>query len=133
MLTDRLRQAFRYFVLPHRFVKLDDNLASDLARLADEEERALDDLGCEMLTFALQHRQAAVENLGQWKTLTPREQQVTALTCLGYTNRQTAYRLSITPSTVRTHLKNAKRKFGLRTNLELRNALADWNFQAWDR
>ncbi|MBM3145900.1 MAG: helix-turn-helix transcriptional regulator [Chloroflexi bacterium] len=84
-----------------------------------------------MLTFALQHRRAAAANLEQWRSLTPRERQVTALTCLGLTNRQIALRMNITPDTVRTHLRNVQRKFGLRTKLELRNALVDWDFQAW--
>jgi len=131
MLTDRLRQTLRYLLLPGHFVELDQKLASDLARLADDEARPLDDLGCEMLTFALQHRRAAAANLEQWRSLTPRERQVTALTCLGLTNRQIALRMNITPDTVRTHLRNVQRKFGLRTKLELRNALVDWDFQAW--
>jgi len=133
MLTKFLRQALRYLLLPGHFIKLDQKLALDLARLADKEERPVNEVGQEMLTFALEHRQAAVANLEQWESLTPRERQITALTCLGYTNRQIAQRLTITPATVATHLKNSKRKFGLRTNLELRNTLADWDFRAWDR
>jgi DNA-binding CsgD family transcriptional regulator len=57
---------------------------------------------------------------------------VTALTCLGYTNRQIAARLVLSPETVKTHLRNVLRKFDLPTKAELRRALADWDFGDWD-
>lgn len=132
MFPEHLLDSFKYLLFPSHFVKLDDRLSLALAQLAEEEEQALDELGQDMLHFALKHRRAAAENLATWKSLTPRERQVTALTCLGHTNKEIARHLVISPATVKTHLRNAKRKFGLRSKLELRNALADWDFSDWE-
>ncbi len=55
-----------------------------------------------------------------------------ALLCLNYTNRQVAARLGLSPETVKTHTRNLLAKFQLRTRAELRRALADWDFSAWE-
>ncbi len=132
MLPDHVLDSFKYLCFPSHFIKLNDELSLALARLAEQEDRPVDELGQDMLNFALQHRQAAAENLEAWESLTPREKEVTALTCLSYTNQEIARRLVVAPATVKTHLRNAKRKFGLRSKLELRNALADWDFSEWE-
>lgn len=132
MFPDHFLDSFKYLLFPSRFVKLDERLSLALARLAEQEERPVDELGQDMLSFALQHRRAAAENLESWESLTPREREVTALTCLGYTNKEIGRRLVIAPATVKTHLRNAKRKFGLHSKLELRKALADWDFSEWE-
>ena len=67
----------------------------------------------------------------RWQTLTPREQQVAALVCLNHTSRQIAALLVISPETVKTHVGNLLRKFGLPTRQELRQALAGWDFSEW--
>ncbi|MBS3750458.1 MAG: helix-turn-helix transcriptional regulator [Anaerolineales bacterium] len=132
MFPDHFLDSFKYLLFPSRFVKLDERLSLALARLAEQEERPVDELGQDMLSFALQHRRAAAENLEAWESLTPREREVTALACLGYTNKEIGRRLVIAPATVKTHLRNAKRKFGLHSKLELRKALADWDFSEWE-
>ena len=65
-----------------------------------------------------------------WGLLSAREQQVTALTCLGYRSYEIAGALSISYETVRTHSKHIFAKFGLRRK-GLRQALRQWNFEAW--
>ena len=132
MFPDHFLDSFKYLLFPSRFVKLDERLSLALARLAEQEERPVDELGQDMLSFALQHRRAAAENLEAWESLTPREREVTALACLGYTNKEIGRRLLIPPPTLKTHLRNAKRKFGLHSKLELRKALADWDFSEWE-
>ncbi|MDZ7845039.1 MAG: helix-turn-helix transcriptional regulator [Anaerolineales bacterium] len=132
MFPDRLLDSFQHLLFPSRFLKLDERMRRALARLAAEEEQSRDELGQKMLRFALNHRRAASRQLETWKTLTPREKEVTALTCLGCTNKEIARQLVIAPATVKTHLRNAKHKFGLRSKLELRNALADWDFSDWE-
>jgi DNA-binding CsgD family transcriptional regulator len=42
----------------------------------------------------------------RWETLNPREREVSALICLGYTNRQAAARMSVTAATVKIHVRN---------------------------
>ena len=131
MLPTRVLDSLKYLLHPAQFVKLDQTLSLALARLAKEEEQPLNDVGQRMLIFALQHRQEATRNLKTWKSLTPREKEITALACLSYTNKEIADQLIISPATVKTHLRNAKRKFGLRSKLELRKILSDWDFSQW--
>jgi DNA-binding CsgD family transcriptional regulator len=68
-----------------------------------------------------------------WIRLSPREQDVTALTCLKYTNRQIAARLGISVETVRTYLVNVLNKLGLETKADLRVFFAGWDFDEWER
>lgn len=63
--------------------------------------------------------------------LSDREQEVTALACMGYRNYEIAETLSISPETVKTHLQNTYTKFGIRSRNELRRALKDWRFEEW--
>ncbi len=128
----RLTQAIQILFHPADFIQLKSEVGVELTRLAENEQRPLDELGNELLGFALDHRRDAEQYLDTWKSLTPREQEITALACLGYTNRHIAKRLMIVPDTVKTHLQNATRKFGLRSKLGLRTALADWDFHAWE-
>ena len=65
-----------------------------------------------------------------WASLSQREQQVTALTCLGYRSYEIAGALGISYETVRTHSKHIYAKFGLNRKA-LRLALKRWNFEEW--
>ena len=131
MFPTRVLNSIKYLFQPAQFVKLDQPLSLALSRLAEEEEQPLNEVGQKMLSFALQHRQEAAQNLKTWQSLTPREKEITALACLGDTNKEIAEQLFISPATVKTHLRNAKRKFGLRSKLELRKTLSDWDFSRW--
>jgi DNA-binding CsgD family transcriptional regulator len=131
MFPTRVLDSIKYLIDPAQFVKLDQHLSLALIQLAKEEEQPLNEVGQRMLSFALQHRQEAAKNLKTWRSLTPREKEITALACLSYTNKEIAEQLVISPATVKTHLRNAKRKFGLRSKLELRKILADWDFSQW--
>ena len=131
MFPTRVLDSIKYLIDPAQFVKLNQHLSLALVQLAEEEEQPLNEIGQKMLRFALQHRQEAAKNLKTWRSLTPREREITALACLSYTNKEIAEQLVISPATVKTHLRNAKRKFGLRSKLELRKTLADWDFSQW--
>ena len=65
-----------------------------------------------------------------WEALSPREKEVTALICMGYSSYQIADILSISYDTVRTHSKHVYVKFNLKRK-ELRLALKDWRFVEW--
>jgi len=58
-------------------------------------------------------------------SLTPRQQEVARLAAHGQTNRQIARILVVSPETVKTHVRNALDKFGLRSKTELRLLLLD--------
>ncbi|MEM3485058.1 MAG: LuxR C-terminal-related transcriptional regulator [Candidatus Methanomethyliaceae archaeon] len=114
-----------------RTFALDAHLLTTLQSLARQTGRPEDALANDLLATGL-HALAQRDHLWQcWQSLTPREQQATALACLGFTNRQIAARMGITPDTVKSHLRAATTKFGVHTKAELRLLLADWDFSAW--
>jgi len=76
-------------------------------------------------------RKAARYNLPCWRAhrtvepvdllerLTPRQRQVAELVSRGFTNHQIGERLSISPETVRTHVRQVLRALGLRRKSDL--------------
>ena len=117
---------------PHTY-ELDADLHTALEDLAQREKRPANELVSELVANALDQRFSQENLLQHWQTLSPREQDVAALACLWYTNRQIAIRLSLSPETVKTHLHNAMLKFGLHSRSELHLRLAAWEFSAWER
>lgn len=113
--------------------EVEDELIHSLQDLAHNEQRSEDEVAAELLSMALAQRDAAEARLEQWRTLSPREQQVAGLICLGYTNRQIAARLVISPETAKTHVRNVLLKFNLNSKATLRHVLAEWDFSAWER
>jgi DNA-binding NarL/FixJ family response regulator len=127
-LFDRLRTRrtprWRYFAL-------EESLQAALAQRADQEQRPAEQIQAEVLAAGLAHLQSADWLKVRWGDLSRREQEVTALTCLGNTNRQMAARMHISVETVKTHNSNILIKFGLHSKAELRQALSGWDFSAW--
>jgi DNA-binding CsgD family transcriptional regulator len=68
-----------------------------------------------------------------WIKLSPREQDVTALTCLKYTNPQIAARLGLSRGTVRSYLEKVLNKLGLQNKADLRVYFAVWDFSEFER
>jgi len=68
--------------------------------------------------------------LACWRSLTPREQQIAAMICQHLRNRQIAQRLVVSPNTVKGHVHRVLTKFGVHSKAELRQTLADWDFEA---
>ena len=130
-LLERLLKLFGYSRTPRLTFDMDQTLIQSVQTLAEQEKRAADEVAADLLTFALAQRRAADDNLDRWHSLTPREQQVAALACLNYTNRQIAAQLVISPETVKTHMRNKLRKFDLHSKAELRQILAEWDFSGW--
>lgn len=112
-------------------LEVDADLHASLQDLAEQEQLPVDELASGMLQQALQERQTAYARLQSWRELSPRQQEVAALICLGYTNQQIAVRLTISPETVKTHIRNLLQKIGVRTKFELRQLFTDWDFSAW--
>ena len=103
-----------------------------LQELADQEQRPAEEVHADLLAAALAQQHTHHERWQRWQFLSPREQQVTALCCLRYTNRQIAARLCVSVETVKTHMHNILVKFSLHSKAELRLALTDWDFSAWE-
>lgn len=110
---------------------LDPGLRPLIETLADEENTSVSHMAYQLLYSAALQRQADIHNLRQWEALTPREQQAAAFVCLGYTNREIAALMIISPNTVKTHIRNIYAKFSVSSKTELQRALAGWDFRTW--
>ena len=131
-LWDRLSDLFRTRrTLRWRYFALEESLHTAVVQRADQEQRPVDEIQAELVAAGLAQLQTADWLKQRWASLSPREQQVTALTCLGNTNRQMAGRMHISVQTVKTHISNILVKFGLHSKAELRQALSDWDFSDW--
>lgn len=123
LLTNRL--------LPAQFIRLDAELFTLLEDMAAEQNRSVRALVIDTLYATVYARHAQTKNDHRWTELTPREQQVAALACLGYTNQEIAGQLVISINTVRSHMRNILDKYHVTSKAELRIILANWDFEAW--
>ena len=112
--------------------ELDRDISQALHGMAHREQRSPDDFTADLLDDAIRQRRAAIDVVARWQSLSPREKQVAALVCLGYSYNQIAVRLSVTPSTVKTHAQHLLRKFDVQSKHALRMLLEDWDFSDWD-
>jgi DNA-binding CsgD family transcriptional regulator len=114
-----------------RVFKLDGQSAMTLISIAEQQRRPKEDVYAEVIRAGI-HKVLAgnVDYAKKWDLLTPREQEVTALICLGYRSDQMAEILAVSYDTVRSHSKHIYEKFSL-SRKELRQALQDWNFMEW--
>lgn len=122
----RLRRSPRW-----RYFALEESLHTALEQRADQEQRPVEEIQAELVAAGLAHLQTTDWLMQCWGHLSPREQEVTALTCLHYTNRQIAGRIHISVETVKTHMSNILVKFGLHGKADLREALSGWDFSEW--
>ena len=132
-LWQRILRSFGYAPESRLTFNLDQETLRILHEYADEEDRPPEEMALELLGQAISHRQIAEANLRRWHQLSPREQQVAVLIRKNYTNRQIAARLRISPETVKSHVRNTLNKFGLSSKVQLRQALADWDFSDWEQ
>ncbi len=116
-----------------RYYEVSENLHVTLSTLASHEGRPEHELAQDLIAAGLTQYYSTDELFKKWESLTTRERDVAALACLGYTNRQIAAHLSISPETVKTHLKNLLSKFQLHSRTELRLMLSNWDFSAWEK
>ena len=124
------RIGLRPISAPRKY-EVSESMQLTLTTLAQHEGRPEDEVIQKLLAAGLTHYYESEELWKQWESLSPREKEVTALACLGYTNKGIAERLVISPETVKTHLRNALIKFNMNSKAELRSALQDWDFNAW--
>ena len=114
-----------------RSFALEASLRTTLLELAVQEQRPAEEVYADLLTTVLAQEQANGNLRDHWQSLSPREQDVTAFTCLGYTNRQIASKLDISQDTVKGYVRQVLVKFSLHSKDELRIRLGNWDFSKW--
>ena len=133
------------FLLPPRLRKLleklkgrasrtfhaDQELLSAIQEAAQEQGRTEEEVWMEFVRAGHDQYLQTSQLEEHWDTLTEREQEVTALACMGYRNYEIAETLNISHETVKSHMQNIFTKFDIRNRNELRRALKDWRFDEW--
>jgi DNA-binding CsgD family transcriptional regulator len=114
---------------PRIYLK-DEQLVVRVKSIAVDQRRAEQEVYDDIVKAGVKVLQARDHNARIWDLLSEREQQVAALTCLGYRSYEIAEMLGISYDTVRTHSKHVYAKFGLGRE-DLRIALQDWDFRTW--
>ncbi len=108
----------------------DEQLVVRVKEIAVGQRRREQEVYKDIIEAGMKAVQDKDEYAGIWDSLSGREQQVTALTCLGYRSYEIAGMLGVSYETIRTHSKHIYAKFGLNRK-ELRLALKDWDFRGW--
>jgi DNA-binding CsgD family transcriptional regulator len=114
-----------------RSFALDASLHSALVELAAREQRPAKQVQADLLAAALVQHQMDEELVQRWQELSRREQEVAAFTCMGYTNRQIAAKLAVSPNTVKGYVRQVLVKFHLHSKDELHMRLGAWDFSRW--
>lgn len=65
----------------------------------------------------------------KWLALSPRERQITYLTCLGYKNEQIAFQMGVSAGTVKSYLKHVFLKMDVPSKTELRLKFHGFDFE----
>lgn len=131
-IRDFLARLFGKRQKPHsRLYELNESLQVSLSTIARHEGRSEHEVLPDLVAVGLDRYRSIDELWRIWEALSPREQDVTALTCVGMTNRQIAAQLHLSPDTIKTHIRNVLYKFGLNSKNDLRHILAGWDFSAW--
>ncbi len=132
LLPPFLRQFFRkrQKAKKPRIYLHDEQLFVHVRKIAGKQQRLEQEVYDDIIQAGVKVLQDQDSYTAIWDSLSQREQQVAALTCLGYRSYEIADMLGVSYDTVRTHSKHLYAKFGLNRQ-GLRLALQDWDFHQW--
>jgi ATP/maltotriose-dependent transcriptional regulator MalT len=131
-LWQKITQRFNRREYPIRTFTLEGDVLISIQQIAVKEKKREDQVAQDLVEQAILFRQQAEYFLAKWKGLSPREQHVVALCCLGYNNSEIAEHLSISLNTVKSHIRNACQGLGVQSKSDLRKMLAEWDFSGWE-
>ena len=132
LLPPRLRKHIQKIMgTDSRTLHADQELLAAIQEAAQEQGRTEEEVWMEFVRAGHDQYLQTSELEERWDSLTEREQELTALVCIGYRNYEIANTLSISYETVKTHMQNIFNKFDIRNRNELRRALKDWRFDEW--
>lgn len=115
-------------------ITVNHNTYSMLTELAREEGTSIEKLALDLIEKEVIKRyEKTNEHELIWESLSERQKEVAALACLDYTNVEIAEKMSVSIETVKKHMTEALRKFGIRGRHQLRYILKKWDFSAFDK
>jgi DNA-binding CsgD family transcriptional regulator len=130
--------AWRYFwerlfrgVHGKRLFAVDAEAYRALRLAAAQQQRSPQEFAASLFTQAAREQSRNAQVMQLWAQLTPRQQQVCAYVCRGDSTRQIAACLSISPTTVKTHVEAALSKYGVNNRAALRELLAPWDLSEY--
>ena len=109
----------------------DASLVATLKKVARQQGRSPKAIVDEMAKWHEQDQLRQEKVRALWRKMASREQEVTALACLGYDRNQMAEILSVSPETIKTHLDNIFRKLNVRTTKHVVAIFQGWDFAKW--
>ena len=112
-------------------MRFEATIMHNIRELSLQQNRPFEDVTADLLALGLEQQKIREETAQTWETLTPREKDVAALACLGFTNQQIAQYLTLAPDTVKAHMSNVFRKFKVHGRKQLAQVLKGWDFSAW--
>lgn len=115
-----------------RTYEISESLQVTLSTLAKHEGRPEHELLPDLVAAGLTQYRTIDEHWPKWESLSPREQDVAALACLGYSNHQIAYRQGTSLQTIKTQMRSVLRKFGVENRYQLQMLLAHYDFSYWE-
>lgn len=116
---------------PRLMLEVDGALAGQLLSAAQAQGLPPEILANDLLTQAIEQEALRLRAEAALARLTPREREVTRWVVLGRTNRQIAAALVVSPETVKTHIRHALEKLGVRSKAELRLRLSEMGVRRW--
>jgi DNA-binding NarL/FixJ family response regulator len=132
LLLDHLRNLFKSNDEEEmRVYSQDERLLLTLKNTAEQDGRPPEEVLDEMVKLHDERSSKLKIIEEQWEALSNREQEVTALICLGYNRNQIAKMLDIAPGTVKTHYESIFKKFDVHTSKHLERLLQGWDMLGW--
>ncbi len=113
------------------FFEYEDRLSGQVLRLQLSAGLSREALHDQLLALGVRQAVRNQEYLRLWEELTPRQKQVCALICLGYSYAEIRQMLGIKHVTVIAHAKSILQKFKFSSRGELQARLESWDFSAW--
>ena len=130
-INHKIRELLGISQNPAALIQLRPELLTAVEKIAVRDGRTLGQVANDLIHFALCEDQLAESSLEIWQQLTQREREIAALIWLGLTNPQIAERLSISPNTVKTHIKNVLAKFNVHSKKRLQDLLLGLDLSDW--
>ena len=124
---ERIWYDLTYWFRRKRIFAMDVEVYETLRQVAEREQSSPEEVAAQLVIQASQDQTVQAWVVKCWDELSPRQKQIVAYVCDGYTTPQIAIQLHIAQTTVKSHVEIAMRKFGVKSRVEMRKLLQNWD------